>query len=232
MASTAGVPPGTCLPRSGLHHPGGRARASLRTTVSWRIFGALLRALPLPGHALLPGLLRPRFNEGGALLRTRRPLASALLLVFLLLASCGLVATYYPPHAAQPPTREPTRVDAAFERTWAAAVTMLAERDIPIATIDKASGLIASKNVRLTDAAPDWTDCGHAGKMVLKADYARFTVLVGALGQQASSVHVTASFEYEAPPAYGVVTCNSRGVWEAEAEAGIKGAAESAGTPR
>ena len=63
--------------------------------------------------------------------------------------------------------------------------------------------------------------------MVLEADYARFTILVEDVDQQASAIQITANFEYEAPPAYGIVTCVSRGVWEAETESTIKQAAES-----
>lgn len=152
-------------------------------------------------------------------------------LLFVPLASCGLVATYYPPPTVQPAPRDPTRVDATFDQTWSEAVAVLAERNIPIATIDKASGLIASERVTLATASPEWTNCGRAGEMVLTADYARFTILVRTVDQHTSSIHLTANFEYDAPPAYGIVTCISRGVWEAEAEAAVKKAAEGGDGP-
>jgi len=149
-------------------------------------------------------------------------------ITIMLLALLTACASYYPPtRGVALAPRAATLVNETFDRTWQETVTDIAQRNIPIATIDKDSGLITSERISLLSADAAWADCGREGDYLLPADYARFNVVVRDIAPGQSSVQITASFDSDhGPPLYGVVRCISRGVWESDAEAAIRQAAE------
>ncbi len=79
-------------------------------------------------------------------------------------AAIGMVAatactTMVPP--APPPAPVERFIRAPFDTVWQRTVGFFADSRIPIRTIDKASGLIASTDFELSfDDAEAWADCG------------------------------------------------------------------------
>ena len=144
--------------------------------------------------------------------------------------SCSGSRGYVAPAPA--PQRTPASTVATFDQAWDAVIDVFAQRNIPIATIDRSSGLIAatSHGLASTDAIA-WADCGiwkelWTGSVPIIANRAEFNVLVRRQTGGAS-VRVTARWVAEAPnPAGATVTCQSRNVWEPGLEASIKSVAE------
>lgn len=130
-----------------------------------------------------------------------------------LVAVSGCVPT--PPAPA--PIREATPVGASFEETWAAAIDHFAESNVPIATIDKASGLIATHQLSVTPGdAAEFADCGVSGLGApILASSVVYNVLVRG-DAVASTVKVTASWAGAPTP------CSTRGTWESIAELFIR----------
>src|SRR5919202_1864412 len=73
-----------------------------------------------------------------------------------LLASC---ATVMPP-APPVPRAAPTEVAASFGKTWDAVIDELTSRNIPIKTVDRSSGLIATDPLTVASDIGDVADCG------------------------------------------------------------------------
>lgn len=84
--------------------------------------------------------------------------------VFSIIVCAALSAACAPKvREPQPPTpREATLVNAPLDRVWIAAVDAFADRNIPISTIDRSSGIIvAAASVRVdTSDAVKLADCG------------------------------------------------------------------------
>lgn len=130
--------------------------------------------------------------------------------------------------------RDATPVSASFERTWRATIDVFAERNIPIATIDKTSGLIATTALSI-DAPKDtvltWADCGATtgiGGVEFTATRATYNVLVRGDAPR-STVKVTVRWAFwQSFGAFGENSrdCVTKHVWERAAEADIKARAE------
>lgn len=145
-------------------------------------------------------------------------LKTSLVVVTLALTACS---------AGTPPTmpapRDAAAVGAGFDETWNAVIDHFADDNIPIATIEKASGIVATARLRVgAQDAQRWANCGAMyDRTPYVADGVIYNVLVRGDGQ-ASTVRVTASWTSTS----GAFDCVSRGVWEAEAEEAIKARAE------
>lgn len=146
-----------------------------------------------------------------------------LALVLLLVSSACI------PKAPEPPApRVAMEVLAPVARTWEAAVDILAERNIPIKTMDRASGLVAAEAQRVGSGGGSLADCGKDGfgmarvpvsatwNLIVRGDSARSTVKANVrfVGVPAMS------------PSGPFVDCSTRGTWETEMETQIKTAAE------
>ncbi len=126
--------------------------------------------------------------------------------------------------------REATPVNASFERTWNAVIDVFAERNIPIATIDKTSGLIATRSLLISaaeDTVRTWIDCGDAWG-VYKVAYAEYNVLVRGDSVR-STVKISAAWNFQ--QSMGMFgehkgNCVTKHVWERAAEADIRARAE------
>ena len=120
-------------------------------------------------------------------------------------------------------------VSASFGRTWDAAIDQMTQRTLPIKTIERVSGLIATDV--LTADSTHWTeaDCGKdLDRVAFVPSHATFNVLVR--GDSAhSTVRVTVRWMSvglnESKRVISVI-CSTRGVWETRLENQIKEVAE------
>lgn len=126
---------------------------------------------------------------------------------------------------APPAPLVPVSVDASFDQTWATVIDIFAQQSIPIATIDKASGLIVSRNlsVHMEDGL-NWGDCGNSLLTNRWVTHGDFNVLVRPVGE-GTSVRATASWTaWKDGRGYA---CRTKGVWERRLQFAIKNAAEA-----
>lgn len=118
------------------------------------------------------------------------------------------------------PAPAPLTVSASFGRTWDAVIDVFAERNIPVKTIERMSGFIATDALPVSDRrqASRWASCGSASpesvvyNVVVRGDSARATVNVTALWTRSA----------------GRVQCSSQQVWETAVEGDVKRRAERA----
>ncbi|HEV8380972.1 MAG TPA: hypothetical protein VGQ29_05265 [Gemmatimonadales bacterium] len=130
---------------------------------------------------------------------------------------------------AQP--RDATPVRASLGRTWDAVVAAFASRHIPIRTMNRASGFIATDHLLISRQESErWGKvCGTSGVLGLKdlyADHASYAVFVrgdSAASTVAVSMHLTQGGTFEDPL---VFECPSVYVREPELAAAITRAAE------
>ena len=104
----------------------------------------------------------------------------ALLVLLVCLAACVTAPATAPERAATP-------INASVGKTWDAVIDLFAERNIPIRTMERASGFIAAEPalVAMKDGAR-WADCGGALGVKLGAERATYNVLV-----RGDSTHAT-----------------------------------------
>lgn len=91
---------------------------------------------------------------------------------------------------AAPVVRQPTPVRASFGRTWDAVIDAFADQNVPIKTIDRSSGFIATDQLAVPEADSMDADCGTAGEIKLVPLHATYNVVVRG-DSTASSVRVT-----------------------------------------
>lgn len=152
------------------------------------------------------------------------------LLVVVALSGCA--GRWTPP--APTPARADTEVAASFDRTWDAVIDVFARRSIPIATIDRSSGLIVSARLAVDRRdAVLWSDCGAPGgyegpgneRFRAYASLGDFNVLVRPRGDGAI-VRVTIRYAGPEPAGATRFACTSTGVYERDLEDRIRAAAE------
>lgn len=150
-----------------------------------------------------------------------------LLLGAVLLAGCAPTINRPPPA----PERGPTAVAAAFAKSWDAVVDVFATRSIPIATIERASGIITAQTLRATNTSgTPWAICPQVIGMLSAAEFYPAEVNFNVLVREAttgSTVRVTARWIGRAAGYATAADCESTGVWETELEVAIKAAAEA-----
>ncbi len=134
----------------------------------------------------------------------------------ILLLGCALT----PPPAPVPRFAMP--VSAGFDAVWDAVIDHFADSNIPIATIERASGLIASYrlDVGLTSGFI-YADCGRSWQGPIPAEYAVYNVVARG-DERAATLRVTALWSTPSAP----FECSTRGVWEDQTERAIKAKAE------
>jgi hypothetical protein len=143
---------------------------------------------------------------------------------WLLLAGCG---TYQPP--PRPTPRDASHVDASMGATWDAVIDLFATRNIPIRTIERASGLIVTDPLRVGEEGSAWANCGVLNGRVLGPTRATYNVLVRG-DSAAATVRTTVlwirTHENDEP-----VECTSSYIWERGLETDVKARAERQGRP-
>jgi hypothetical protein len=157
--------------------------------------------------------------------------ATALLLIGAL-AAC---TRYYPPTPATP--RDGTGVIASFGRTWDAVIDEFAAKNIPIRTLERASGFIATEALGV---APDFgtyrrrlrdtrADCGYnsgSTSLPITPTHATYNIVVrGDSGR--SLVRVTVKWMRIVTGPGASLTCETSGTWETALEDGIRERAEA-----
>ena len=148
----------------------------------------------------------------------------ALVAVLLLGTACG---GYRPPEAPEP--RDATPVNASVARAWDAVVDQFATRNIPIQTIDRASGLIVTDQLAVGREGRSWADCGKAHGRAYRPNAASYNVLVRG---DSSAATVKATVRWTLADLEGnSVQCVTTHAWEREFEALVKEQAEAAPTP-
>src|SRR5690242_4566928 len=90
----------------------------------------------------------------------------------VLLAACQMT----PP--APPAPRSGMEVSASFGKTWSAVIDVFAERNIPIKTIDRASGLVVAEPQGVPTRTDGLADCGTIIGRPIYPDHATWNVLV------------------------------------------------------
>lgn len=141
---------------------------------------------------------------------TFRPMrALRLCLVFVLVALAAASATAPRPHDDVKRSR---LIPAPLDATWQAIIMLFGERNWPIATIDRSSGLIATDWLRMPD---DVADCGTAPLATTLGTKGRFTVFLLA-GADGTQLTVSATFQRvrEFDGSVHAVDCVSLGVVE------------------
>lgn len=117
-------------------------------------------------------------------------------------------------------------VNASFSRTWNAAIDVFAARNIPIETLDRASGLIVARPQELYYSDSTMlADCGRrqfSGRQY--ASMAYYNVLIRGDSTH-STVHVTSKWVTK-----DGFLCNTKGVFEAGFEKNVKQKAEAPAT--
>ena len=136
----------------------------------------------------------------------------------LLLAAC---ASYRPPPTPTP--REASQVSASMGETWDAVIDLFAMRNIPIRTIERASGLIGTDPLLVGDEGKHWADCGARNGQVRGPNQATYNVRVRGDSNQAT---VRATVLWTRVTQDQSVECTSTYVWERELESGVKTRAE------
>jgi hypothetical protein len=137
-----------------------------------------------------------------------------------------------------PPTpHEATEILASRGRTWDVVIEFFADGNIPIRTMDRASGFIATELLGVhSREATAWADCGRkvAGgfapqdaTLEIVPTLAIYNVLVRG-DSSSSTAKITVRWSIGA----GAGECSTRGRWEVEAEQDIKLRAEAAGPRR
>jgi hypothetical protein len=145
---------------------------------------------------------------------TCRPLAFALV--------CAACTSYQAP--LPPAPHDATHVSASAGQTWDAVVDVFAARNIPIRTIERATGLVATDELTVGTEGRKWADCGKLNSVLLGPDRAIYSVLVR--GDSAtSSVKVTARWTHSAAKP-GAIECSTNHAWEEGFEAAVKTHAE------
>ena len=145
-------------------------------------------------------------------------------------------ATVVPP-AAPPPPKE-SFVAAPFDTVWQRAVAFFANSRVPIQTIEKSSGLIASTRFQMPfDQIEAWADCGNAssgGSTIarlkainnLPTVLADFNVLLRPVGDStAVRVNLGYSATVRAPAGMVQLQCVTNGAFEQALTAYVSGPA-------
>lgn len=137
-----------------------------------------------------------------------------------------------PPAPPAPRTSMP--VSASFGKTWSAVIDVFATKNIPIKTIERASGLIATDPlnvpVQTNRKAPHpWADCGKFMGVFDSPSLATYNVRVKG-DSSSSTVQINVLWKQSPTTTpFGVQPgedCSTKGVWETETETEIKARAE------
>ena len=136
--------------------------------------------------------------------------------------ACAAPRPTVPPAAPTP--REATEVAASMGHTWDAVIDMFAARNIPIRTIERASGIIATDELSVGDEGGTWAVCGQGDGSTLSPNFAIYNVLVR--GDSTGS-RVMATVRWTLGSASSDIECATTRVWERELESAVKGRAES-----
>ena len=139
------------------------------------------------------------------------------ILGFGLLAGCG--GPYIAP-IAPPPHRD--EIPATFDATWRALIRALAKENVPLRTVAKDSGVIASDDF-ITPIGV-YADCGRVGDALLEGEaVVTFTLFVQPNSSETTELQINAKMRTQGHrkgssgslKSQPVFQCASTGRWEA-----------------
>ena len=128
--------------------------------------------------------------------------------------------------------RTGTSVNASMGRTWDAVIEQFATSNIPIRTIERASGLIATEQLSVPAQyyKGGYYDCGSSLGTPNIAKHAVYNALVRGDSSHAT-VRVSVKYSGEGRDVIAAtvtsVDCTTQGRWETEFEAAVKAKAEA-----
>jgi hypothetical protein len=141
-------------------------------------------------------------------------------LVMLACAACA------PQQLPAPVTVAPTPVHAPFAATWNAVIDVLASQNIPISTMERASGFVATAPPMVGRDGKAWAECGNQGIAHLDPDRATYNVRVRETGDS-STVQATVRFTSGSGVGFDLMReCSTKGVWEQQFAEAVKAHAE------
>lgn len=150
-------------------------------------------------------------------------------LLAVAMSGCGIA--YVSPSPA--PARAPIPVRAPVDRTWAMVLEVLDRAHLPVASADRAAGLIVTQSFIVTrPASTAWSDCGRLKGSAAERDRGFATrgelrVTVTGSGQE-SAVRVVGA--WAKPDMYADrAACVTTGAYEGGVEERIRAAAEAPG---
>jgi hypothetical protein len=174
----------------------------------------------LPRHGPVSGFPSSTLTWRAVTLGIRVTALPALFVV----GACATTLTG--PRIRQEPIPAAT-VHASFGRVWNAVIDIFADQNLPIRTIDRSSGFIATDDLRVAveeRTALRWADCGMDSFGAIPAGHATYNVVVR--GDSITSiVRVTVRWTGIANNR-NPVECVSRGLWERDFEDEVKERAE------
>lgn len=143
----------------------------------------------------------------------------------LLLAALPVIAACTGRPPAPPAPVAAVAVAAPFAATWDAVVDIMASQNIPITTIDRASGFVATSELAVGPEGKAWADCGTGGGNPFTPERATYNVRVR---ETPAGSTVQATVRWTSEPVTGmVITCSTTGQWETAFAGAVKAAAES-----
>lgn len=171
------------------------------------------------GNSRWAGRWQGHANNQEALARVA---TAARVIVLIVTAGC---VTYTPPKPPVP--RHGTEVKATEARTWDAVIEVFADKNIPIRTMERASGFISTDPLAVGMEGATWADCGSTEVQAYTPNRATYNVLVRGDSTRAT-VKTTVRWTYTTigknPQ---LIECSTRGIWEAQMETEIKAQAEA-----
>jgi hypothetical protein len=141
-------------------------------------------------------------------------------LVMLALAACA------PKPPGEPAPGEAAVVAAPFGATWDAVIDVMASQNIPISTMERASGFVATTSLSVGPEGKAWADCGYNGIAHPVPAQATYNVRVREL-RDSSTVQVTVRWSTGGTSSFDPVReCSTTGIWEKQFAEAVKSHAE------
>lgn len=213
--------------------------------------------LSVSAASLLPALVRQREmseiipSKFGRVLSTlefpdevlqMKARVSVSVLLIVSFAACAKPIILRPEPA---PVLPPVPLTSSFDRTWDASVSWFAERNIPITTIEKASGVIMAelkngllpnrsstaaktKEASAKQSPPLYADCGTRDGVGYDPTGVIYNIRVTGDARK-STAQVNAKYTQDGSGVgNSFFVCSSTGKWESDVQAFIKSRAEGA----
>ncbi|MDB4891464.1 MAG: hypothetical protein JWL61_3319 [Gemmatimonadetes bacterium] len=145
--------------------------------------------------------------------------------------ACALLAACVRLPEPNSAPRPPASISASIARTWDAVIDQLGQQDIPLRSVERASGFIATQTIAMqgvTTEPTKWADCGTFASFHFAPTAVEYTILVRG---DSSSASVRSSARYLLVKNDGTsaapTECVSNGAFEASFDASVKRRAEA-----
>jgi hypothetical protein len=140
----------------------------------------------------------------------------------------GVIGCMMPVPPGPPTPHAAMDIAAPVAKTWDAVIDVFASKNIPIKTMDRSSGFIATEEMSVPftpRTESPYADCGKKMGIAQPPTHANYNIRVKGDSTR-SSVQVSVFWKDVNPAAGAATQCSSKGIWETEAEQEIKARAE------